>query len=909
MSNAKFVYAFREGAASMKALLGGKGANLAEMVNLGIPVPPGFTITTKVCNAYYANKQTYPAELKGQVEAAVLEVEKLIGRDFGALDNPLLFSVRSGARASMPGMMDTILNLGLNDKSVEGLAKVTGNDRFAWDSYRRFVAMYGDVVLGLKPVDKKEEDPFEHILEQKKHAVGAKYDTELTADDLRDLVKQYKAAIKTKLGIEFPEDPWEQLWGAVGAVFQSWMNDRAIHYRQMNGIPSEWGTAVNIQTMVFGNRGETSGTGVGFTRDPALGENRIYGEFLMNAQGEDVVAGTRTPLPLPQLEGYLPEAYKQLIETCKRLERHFTDMQDFEFTIEDKKLWMLQTRTAKRHPFAAARIAVDMEHEGLIDEKTAVLRPEADGIAAFLAPIFDQDAKKKALAEGRVIAKGLPAGPGGATGRVVFHAADAEAWKAKGEKVLLVRKFTSPEDIRGMDAAQGILTAQGGMTSHAALVARQMGKVCIVGCGALNIDYDKGTLEAGGKLVKEGDWLSIDGFTAEVILGQLPTKPSEVQQVIDGELAADTSRTYKQFAKLMTWADKYRQLEVWTNADSPKQAATAVRFGAQGIGLCRTEHMFFEGERILHVRRMILSTNTADRDDALAALFPMQKSDFYGIFKAMKGLPVTIRLLDPPLHEFLPSREALKPAVFEEKVAAVASELGISSHEVEARIEALHESNPMLGHRGCRLGITFPAIYAMQIRAIVEAACDLVKEGLPVKPEIMIPLVGTEREMILTGSQAREIADEVIAKAGVKLHYLVGTMIELPRACVVADVIAKTAEFFSFGTNDLTQTTCGISRDDTKGFMGAYVAHEVFAADPFQKIDQQGVGELMKLAIQKGRTTRPGMQIGICGEHGGEPTSVMFCHDIGLNYVSCSPFRVPVARLAAAQAAINNPRA
>ena len=892
----------------LRGLLGGKGAGLAEMTKLEIPVPPGFTLTTEVCNAYYANQRQYPAELDAQVRAAVAVVEQTIGRKFGDSDNPLLFSVRSGARASMPGMMDTILNLGLNDKSVEGLAKVTGNARFAWDSYRRFVAMYGDVVLGLKPKDKKQEDPFEAILEDVKHKAGAKFDTDLTADDLKGMVQRFKATIKDHLGMEFPEDPWQQLWGAIGAVFQSWMNDRAIHYRHMNGIPSEWGTAVNIQTMVFGNRGETSGTGVGFTRDPALGEDRIYGEFLMNAQGEDVVAGTRTPRPLPELEALLPAAYTQLIDTCKRLERHFTDMQDFEFTIEDKKLWMLQTRTAKRHPFAAARIAVDMQEEGLIDEKTAVLRPEADGIAAFLAPIFDQDAKKKAATEGKVIAKGLPAGPGGASGRVVFHASDAEEWRNRGEKVLLVRKFTSPEDIRGMDAAQGILTAQGGMTSHAALVARQMGKVCIVGCGSLSIDYDLGTLEVGGHVVKEGDWLSIDGFTAEVILGQLPTKPSEVQQVIDGQFPAEKSHSYHQFAKLMAWADKYRQLEVWTNADTPKQAATAVRFGAQGIGLCRTEHMFFEGERIMHVRRMILATNESDRADALASLFPMQKGDFYGIFKAMEGKPVTVRLLDPPLHEFLPSREALKPEVFAEKVAEVAHELGVSSHEVESRIEGLHESNPMLGHRGCRLGITFPAIYAMQIRAIVEAACDMVKEGLAVRPEIMIPLVGTEREMVLTGTQARTIADEVIAQAGVKLHYMVGTMIELPRACVTADAIAKTAEFFSFGTNDLTQTTCGISRDDTKGFMSAYVEQEVFAADPFQRIDQSGVGELMKIAIAKGRTTRPGLQIGICGEHGGEPTSVKFCHDIGLNYVSCSPFRVPVARLAAAQAAIRNPR-
>ncbi|MEI6510134.1 MAG: pyruvate, phosphate dikinase, partial [bacterium] len=828
----KYVYAFSEGNGTMRELLGGKGAGLAEMTNLAIPVPPGFTLTTEICTYYYDHGQSYPAELDAQVHTALAEVETGMGRKFGDPANPLLFSVRSGARASMPGMMDTILNLGLNDQTVAGLAQITGNPRFAWDSYRRFVAMYGDVVMGLKPVDKKEEDPFERILEEVKAEAHAAFDTDLSAEDLQKLVKLFKAEIKNKLGLDFPEDPWEQLWGAIGAVFGSWMNDRAIAYRKLYDIPSSWGTAVNVQTMVFGNRGDTSGTGVGFTRDPALGENRMYGEFLMNAQGEDVVAGTRTPRPISELEAVMPDSYRQLVEIRNRLESHFRDMQDFEFTIEEGKLWMLQTRTGKRHPFAAARMAVDMEAEGLISEKEAVLRPEADGVAAFLTPIFDSKAKAQAVKDGQVLAKGLPAGPGGASGRVVFNAADAEAWKARGEKVLLVRKFTSPEDIRGMDAAQGILTAQGGMTSHAALVARQMGKVCIVGCGDLNIDYQKDEMEVAGKVIKEGDWLSIDGFTAEVIAGTLPTTPSEVQQVLSGQLKAEDSKIYQQFATLMNWADKYRRLEVWANADTPKQAEIAIQLGAQGIGLCRTEHMFFEGDRIHYVRRMILSEDEEERAKALSFLFPMQKEDFIGIFKAMKGYPVTIRLLDPPLHEFLPSREALKPEVFHEKVGQIAEELGVTPEVIEERIEALHENNPMLGHRGCRLGVTFPAISEMQIRAIIEAACEVAKEGLPVLPDIMIPVVGTAQEMKYFEEMTRRIADATIARAGIQLHYLVGTMIELPRACVVADRIAQYAEFFSFGTNDLTQTACGISRDDTKGFMGAYVELELYPSDP-----------------------------------------------------------------------------
>lgn len=904
----KWVYFFGEGKAEgsgkMKELLGGKGAGLAEMTNLGIPVPPGFTITTEVCTYFYEKNKTYPRELEEQVKKALSKVEKIMGRKFGDPSNPLLFSVRSGARASMPGMMDTILNLGLNDKCVEGLAKVTGNPRFAYDSYRRFVAMYGDVVLGLKPKSKKEEDPFEVIIDEMKKKRGVKFDTELQTEDLKELVSLYKKEIKNKLKVEFPEDPFEQLWGAIGAVFGSWMNERAIAYRQLYNIPGDWGTAVNVQTMVFGNKGENSGTGVGFTRDPALGENRLYGEFLINAQGEDVVAGIRTPEPIIKLGEVMPDVYKQLVEIRNRLESHFKDMQDFEFTIEEGKLWMLQTRTGKRHPFAAAKMAVDMFNEGLIDEKEALSRPEADGIAAFLAPVFDSKAKEEAVRKGKVLAKGLPAGPGGASGKIVMNAVDAEKWAKKGEKVLLVRKFTSPEDIKGMNAAQGILTAQGGMTSHAALVARQMGKVCIVGCNALDIDYEKGELKVKGKVFKEGDFLSIDGFTGEVIEGELPTRPSETLQVLNGELKPDKAENYKRFAKLMEWADKYRKMEVWTNADTPKQAQIAVNLGAEGIGLCRTEHMFFEGDRIHYVRRMILSESEKERREAISYLFPMQKEDFIGIFKAMGGRPVTIRLLDPPLHEFLPSKDALAPEVFAEKVSAIAKELKTDSEEIVKRIEALHENNPMLGHRGCRLGITFPEIYEMQIRAILEAAVTVSKEGFKVKPEVMIPIVATEAEMKFFAEMTRRIADEVFEKEGRRVDYLVGTMIELPRACVAADKIAKYAEFFSFGTNDLTQTACGISRDDVRGFLPAYLDKEIFPADPFQKIDREGVGELMKMAVSKGRETRKELQIGICGEHGGEPSSVEFCYQIGLNYVSCSPFRVPVARLAAAQASL-----
>ncbi len=904
----KWVYFFGEGKAEgsgkMKELLGGKGAGLAEMTNLGIPVPPGFTITTEVCTYFYEKNKTYPRELEEQVKKALSKVEKIMGRKFGDPSNPLLFSVRSGARASMPGMMDTILNLGLNDKCVEGLAKVTGNPRFAYDSYRRFVAMYGDVVLGLKPKSKKEEDPFEVIIDEMKKKRGVKFDTELQTEDLKELVSLYKKEIKNKLKVEFPEDPFEQLWGAIGAVFGSWMNERAIAYRQLYNIPGDWGTAVNVQTMVFGNKGENSGTGVGFTRDPALGENRLYGEFLINAQGEDVVAGIRTPEPIIKLGEVMPDVYKQLVEIRNRLESHFKDMQDFEFTIEEGKLWMLQTRTGKRHPFAAAKMAVDMFNEGLIDEKEALSRPEADGIAAFLAPVFDSKAKEEAVRKGKVLAKGLPAGPGGASGKIVMNAVDAEKWAKKGEKVLLVRKFTSPEDIKGMNAAQGILTAQGGMTSHAALVARQMGKVCIVGCNALDIDYEKGELKVKGKVFKEGDFLSIDGFTGEVIEGELPTKPSETLQVLNGELKPDKAENYKRFAKLMEWADKYRKMEVWTNADTPKQAQIAVNLGAEGIGLCRTEHMFFEGDRIHYVRRMILSESEKERREAISYLFPMQKEDFIGIFKAMGGRPVTIRLLDPPLHEFLPSKEALAPEVFAEKVSAIAKELKTDSEEIVKRIEALHENNPMLGHRGCRLGITFPEIYEMQIRAIIEAAVTVSKEGFKVKPEVMIPIVATEAEMKFFAEMTRRIADEVFEKEGRRVDYLIGTMIELPRACVAADKIAKYAEFFSFGTNDLTQTACGISRDDVRGFLPAYLDKEIFPADPFQKIDREGVGELMRMAVSKGRETRKELQIGICGEHGGEPSSVGFCYQIGLNYVSCSPFRVPVARLAAAQASL-----
>ena len=898
----KYVYDFEEGNKEMKNLLGGKGANLAEMTGMGIPVPPGFTISTEAC-IYYSANGDYPLGLADEIDEHLAGLEKKLGKKLGDPDDPLLVSVRSGARASMPGMMDTVLNLGLNDKSVERLAAKTDNPRFAYDSYRRFVAMYGDVVLGLKPETKEERDPFDELLEGKKDEAGASQDNELSAEDLKDLVGRFKDEIKKRKGIDFPQDPAEQLKGAIVAVFNSWDNERAVTYRKMNSIPSDWGTAVNVQAMVFGNTGETSGTGVGFTRNPATGDNQVFGEFLMNAQGEDVVAGIRTPLPLDKLRDELPESYDELMRIRKVLDEHYRDMQDFEFTIQEKKLWMLQTRNGKRTGFAAVKIAVDMVDEGLITPEDAVARVEPEGLNDLLRPVFDPVEKTDAQKQGRMVATGTKAGPGAATGKVVLFASDAHKIKAQDPdaQLLLVRHETSPEDIKGMAAAEGFLTQFGGATSHAALVARQMGKVCIVGCAALDIDYENrvARIRSGDKVheVKEGDWLSIDGTAGEVYLGQIKTLPSEVEQVLfQKTLKPEESEVYQEFERFLGWADNVRKLNIRTNADTPGQSEQAIAFGAEGIGLCRTEHMFFGGDRILAVREMILADDEAGRRAALDKLFPMQKEDFVGIFRVMGERPVTIRLLDPPLHEFLPHTE--------QEILSVSNDCGMSVGDIEERNRSLVEANPMLGHRGCRLGITYPEIYEMQVHAIIEAACEVKKEGVDVKPEMMIPLVGSAREMQVTREMSVRVADEVIAAQGVELDYMVGTMIELPRACVVADRIAENAEFFSFGTNDLTQTTFGISRDDVKGFMPEYLEKDIYEVDPFQRLDQEGVGDLMRVGVERGRKTRPDIKLGICGEHGGEPISVKFCHRIGLNYVSCSPFRVPIARLAAAQAVL-----
>jgi pyruvate,orthophosphate dikinase len=797
----------------------------------------------------------------------------------------------------MPGMMDTILNLGLNDDTVQGLIASTGNPRFAYDCYRRFVSMYGDVVLGCKPVDKDELDPFEESLDEVKRAKGVTFDTELDADDLKGLVTTFKQRVLERTGKTFPEDPREQLWGAITAVFGSWMNDRAIAYRKMNDIPESWGTAVNVQTMVYGNTGDDSGTGVAFTRDPATGENVFYGEFLVNAQGEDVVAGVRTPRPVAELNDVFPAVYAQLLEVRQTLEHQMRDMQDFEFTVENGRLFMLQTRNAKRTGLAAIRIAVEMVDEGIITPVEAVSRVEPEQLNQLLRPIFSASAKREAVAERRLIAKGLAAGPGAASGKVVFNAPDAEEWAQRGEQVLLVRIETSPEDIRGMDAAQGILTARGGMTSHAALVARQMGKTCVVGCEALEIDYRARTLTADGRIVHEGDWVSIDGFTGEVILGQLETRPSEVLQVlIEKSLPAEQSSAYTLYAKLMEWADEQRKLLVRANADQPDQAENAIAFGAQGIGLCRTEHMFFGGERIVAVREMILADTVAEREVALAKLLPMQRSDFEGIFRVMGELPVTIRTLDPPLHEFLPHTTADQQRV--------AAEMNVSVEKIAAKVAELHEFNPMLGHRGCRLGIAYPEITRMQVRAILEAACIVKAEGVSVRPEIMIPLVGNVKELEDQATQVRAVAAQVFAEKGVSVDYLLGTMIEVPRAALTADEIATVAEFFSFGTNDLTQMTFGISRDDAGKFLPLYLQRDIWPTDPFASLDQAGVGQLVEMGVSRGRTARSDLKVGICGEHGGDPESVKFCHRVGMNYVSCSPFRIPVARLAAAQAVI-----
>ncbi len=901
----KYVYFFggkkAEGNAKMKNLLGGKGANLAEMVNIGLPVPAGFTITTEVCTYYYKHNKKYPKELKKQVLSALKKVEKIMGSKFGDKKNPLLVSVRSGARISMPGMMDTILNLGLNDETVQGLIEKTNNPRFAYDSYRRFVQMYGDVVLGLQPQDKRELDPFEVIIDRKKKARKVEQDTDLTAEDLKELVAEFKAEIKKKTGHDFPDDPMEQLWGAIGAVFGSWMNERAIVYRKINEIPSEWGTAVNVQSMVFGNMGEDSGTGVAFTRDPATGENVFYGEYLFNAQGEDVVAGVRTPHKIAELKKDNPRLYKELNDIRKKLEKHYKDMMDIEFTIQQGKLWMLQARVGKRTGFAAIRIAVDMVREKLISKEDALLRIEPDQLNQLLRPIFDPEEKRKAIDEGKLLAKGLNAGPGAASGKVAFTAQDAEKMAAKGDKVILVRIETSPEDIKGMSVADGILTAKGGMTSHAALVARQMGKVCVAGCGALNIDYKKGTIKVEGSkfVVKEGDYISIDGSTGEVLVGEIHTKPSEVIQVlITKELDPKKSKVYRTYRDLMSWADKFRKLGVRTNADQPDQSRNAIAFGAEGIGLCRTEHMFFGGDRILAVREMILADSEEGRKKALAKLLPLQRKDFAGIFEVMDGKPVTIRTLDPPLHEFLPH------SAKEQKELAQA--LNISVAKVKEKIESMAEFNPMLGFRGCRLGVSYPEITEMQARAIFEAAIEMKKKGIKVKPEIMIPLVSVKKELDLQKEIVDRVAKEVFKEKGTKVNYLVGTMIELPRAAVTADEIAETAEFFSFGTNDLTQTTFGLSRDDAGKFLPLYVEHEILPRDPFESLDQTGVGKLVDMGTKLGRSTRPKLKVGICGEHGGEPDSVEFCHRTGLDYVSCSPFRVPIARLAAARAALRD---
>lgn len=901
----KYVYYFgagkAEGKSDMKNLLGGKGANLAEMANIGLPVPAGFTISTDVCTYYYDNKHKYPAELKDQVEKALKKVEKEMGAKFGDTKNPLLVSVRSGARASMPGMMDTVLNLGLNDETVQGLIEKTNNPRFAYDSYRRFVQMYGDVVLGLRPQDKHSLDPFEEIIEKKKKKRKIDKDIEFTVDDLKELVEEFKQAIKDNTGKNFPTDPMKQLWGAIGAVFESWDNERAKVYRKLNNIPAEWGTAVNVMSMVFGNMGEDSGTGVAFTRDPATGENKFYGEYLMNAQGEDVVAGIRTPLSIQQLKKDDKNMYKQLEDTRNKLEQHYKEMMDIEFTIQEGKLWMLQCRVGKRTGFAAIRIAVDMVREKLITKEDALMRIEPNQLNQLLRPIFDPKEKAHIVENGKLLAKGLNAGPGAASGKVAFTAVDAEEMAKKGDKVILTRIETSPEDIKGMNAADGILTARGGMTSHAALVARQMGKVCVAGCSDLVIDYKKGQMKVEGsdKVIKEGDYISIDGTTGEVIADKLDTMPSEVIQVLlTKELAEKDSKIYKTYRDLMKWANSVKSLDVRTNADQPEQAANAIAFGAKGIGLCRTEHMFFGGDRIMAVREMILSDTEEDRRKALEKLLPLQREDFKGIFKAMKGYPVTIRTLDPPLHEFLPHDN--------KEIKEVAASLNVSTKKIKDKLEALKEFNPMLGFRGCRLGIRYPEITEMQARAIFEAAVEVKEEGQRVKPEIMIPLVGTKEELRLQEESVRKVAKEVFKEKGKKVNYLVGTMIELPRAALTADEVAESAEFFSFGTNDLTQTTFGLSRDDAGKFLPYYVEREVLPHDPFESLDQNGVGQLVEIGTEKGRKTKDDLKVGICGEHGGEPASVEFCHRVGLNYVSCSPFRVPIAKLAAARAALRD---
>ena len=898
--NNKLLYNFgggsAEGRAEMKNLLGGKGANLAEMTNLGLPVPPGFTITTEVCIAYQDSK-SYPGTLEDQVKKSIGRIESTMGAKFGYAENPLLVSVRSGARVSMPGMMDTVLNLGLNDQTVKGLAARTGNKRFAYDSYRRLVQMFGDVVLGVKAGD-KEANPFETVIEKLKHERGISEDVDLTADDWIIVINEFKSVIKERTGAEFPENPWDQFWAAIGAVFDSWNVERAITYRKLNKIPSSWGTAVNVQSMVFGNMGDDCATGVAFTRNPASGVKEFYGEFLTNAQGEDVVAGIRTPLPIADLEKVMPDSYGDLVKACSSLEDHYREMQDMEFTIQNGKLWMLQTRAGKRTGFAAIRIGVEMVEEGLISTQEAISRIEPDQLNQLLNPIFDIEEKQLAVKQGKLLAKGLNAGPGAASGAIYFSSSACIDAAQKGEKVLLVRVETSPEDIKGMDAAEGILTARGGMTSHAALVARQMGKVCVAGCSDINLDYQKGEMYVAGLTFTEGDWLSLDGTTGEVIEGKISSVPSEIVRVlVDKTLSPQKSDSYHLYSKLMEWADNERRLKIRTNADQPDQCEVALSFGAQGIGLCRTEHMFFGGERIMAVREMILANSEEERETALGKILPMQREDFLGIFRTMDGLPVTIRTLDPPLHEFLLHSEG--------EIKTLANQMSLTVEQVNAKIESLRESNPMLGHRGCRLGNVYPEITRMQARAIFQAAAAAIKEDVEVHPEIMIPLVGFKNELVKQARVVRDTATEVMAEENVKISYLVGTMIELPRAALVADQIAEVAEFFSYGTNDLTQTAMGISRDDSGGFLPFYVEEGIINVDPFQAIDIEGVGKLMEIGVELGRKSRSSLKIGICGEHGGEPSSVMFCHRIGLDYVSCSPYRIPIARLAAAQAVLN----
>ena len=899
VASKKYVFAFgrkTDGDASMRELLGGKGANLAEMASIGLPVPPGFTISTSVCGYYYDHEKKYPVALQKSVLTAIKQIENQLRKKFGSRSNPLLVSVRSGARDSMPGMMDTILNLGLNDETVEGLSEVSANSRFAWDCYRRFIQMYGDVVMGVHARSEEEEDPFHEILDKLKRKLKIKADNELSTPDLKELVNQYKILIRKRTRQDFPQDVMVQLWGAINAVFGSWKNDRAILYRQEYGIPAEWGTAVNVQAMVFGNSGDNSGTGVAFTRDPANGEKAFYGEYLINAQGEDVVAGVRTPKAISVLASEMPKSFRDLEKVRNKLEKHFKDMQDFEFTIEDGRLFILQTRDGKRTGLAAVRIAVEMQKERLMNQKTALLKIPAESIDSLLVPVFDPKALKAAPA----IGQGLPAGPGAATGRIAFTAATAELETRKGNKVVLCRTETSPDDLKGMLHSQGILTSRGGVSSHAALVARQLGKVCVCGAGDIKINYERRTLTAGKTVLQEGDYISIDGSTGIIYKGLIESADSEVKRVLDGGLKPSKSYTYQLFQTVMKWADKHRSMKIRTNADTPAMARQAVAFGAEGVGLCRTEHMFFDGDRIDFMRQMILAVDEVQRRSALKKLLPFQKKDFVGLFRAMKGRPVTIRLLDPPLHEFLPHDDVVR--------RQLAEKLDVPLDFVIDRIKALHEENPMLGCRGCRLGILYPEITEMQTRAIFEAAAQVMKgsKRIKVTPEIMIPLVGFREELADQLRTVHRIAKEVMKKRKIRIKYLVGTMVEVPRAAITADEIAKEADFFSFGTNDLTQTTLGLSRDDMGLFYDEYQRKEIYNKNPFASLDQRGVGKLIDLAVERGRSTKPDLKLGICGEHAGDPSSIDFCYRAGLDYVSCSPPRVPVARLAAAQARLRH---